>query len=771
MAQNQQLDSLHFDSLDFPYNTEQNPLAEKPRIATGQNTYVTWGGSIAKRPGTVGITGSTFTKRIDRMWLYQTLEATPKVYILASAYNSSTTYWEMYYLRLDAGSPAWTIFTNIRNVNTSQSPHECVIALGHAYIKSRPNAVPDEMYGSIRFDGTGGTVTIDYWGIGQPANQVIMDEATEWNYLTVDVNSFATTINVDNGVTPAAPFNISIDSEIMTVTNKGTGKNWTVTRGVDGTTPTEHYAGVKLRFFSTYTASTRYARAWYTWQYAMAYKTRTGHIGVRSAQITDPASNKSDTGPIKSYRPKFKGYIGSIDVTDTVRVPKGVFFRTTDGGGTFFKLVETTNPGTVGYNLLDEDKYWGTGNTNPLPDEFLSANEIAPSLTSNAPPPTCNPPKVVGVDVIQPYSPIAYYAGRIWFAIDEYLYFSAQEEITMGNPEESFPSGLTGNFFRYQHPVRNIIATTDGLYVLTTNSIHQITGTNRESFNTRPVLENIGVPENQPRAATRMGNAVAFLSSDERILLLEGDKIVTLSDPLGTIFGVAIAAGKEVDFHYYRNGSYEWLVVNNHKGSDTTVSVQRICDLSRSRESGWKDIFWYPAWTVRSTACVTGRIKESETRHRLVWYIWDGTNGRLVYLDDGGGTTFTDADPNSGNAANNYAYSWGTNLFSVPPGNHINALRKSAYNPIFHEVRFERKTFSGDAEPTVTYYVDDNYETAGTTGTVTEPTRRDQSHGYKSLIVPVRTVAQRVAVKFNATTDKGAEFHNLALVWNSEGGS
>jgi len=46
---------------------------------------------------------------------------------------------------------------------------------------------------------------------------------------------------------PDAPFHVLIGTEILEVTNKGTGDNWTATRGAESTTPTAHANGSLVR--------------------------------------------------------------------------------------------------------------------------------------------------------------------------------------------------------------------------------------------------------------------------------------------------------------------------------------------------------------------------------------------------------------------------------------------------------------------------------------------------------------------------------------------
>lgn len=71
-------------------------------------------------------------------------------------------------------------------------------------------------------------------------------------------NDFSTTLNgaIDNATTsltvasatgsPDVQFRIRIDDELMLVTSKGGGLNWTVQRGIEGTTPASHSNGVPV---------------------------------------------------------------------------------------------------------------------------------------------------------------------------------------------------------------------------------------------------------------------------------------------------------------------------------------------------------------------------------------------------------------------------------------------------------------------------------------------------------------------------------------------
>jgi hypothetical protein len=85
-------------------------------------------------------------------------------------------------------------------------------------------------------------------------------------------NDFETTLDggIDGAVTaldvasatgaPAANFRIRVDDELMLVTSKGSGTDWTVERGVEGTTPAAHAGGAVLTHVVTKAGLDQYLR-------------------------------------------------------------------------------------------------------------------------------------------------------------------------------------------------------------------------------------------------------------------------------------------------------------------------------------------------------------------------------------------------------------------------------------------------------------------------------------------------------------------------------
>ena len=122
------LDALELNDLALPYNRALGELVDSPRLVCGKNVYVTSGGKLARRPGTLVVALETIiTKKCKRLVAVETLETPPYVYLLGSFYNTTTSLWEVYWIRLDAATPAWTKLTDVRDVNKSTVPHEFVV--------------------------------------------------------------------------------------------------------------------------------------------------------------------------------------------------------------------------------------------------------------------------------------------------------------------------------------------------------------------------------------------------------------------------------------------------------------------------------------------------------------------------------------------------------------------------------------------------------------------------------------------------------------------
>lgn len=773
MSQNTSWDSIQLEKIDLSYDLSQAELSTDPRFVSGLNAWVTLGGKLCKRPGTTFVNGTvTGAYRIDRLWIYETTETPPQVYLMASMYSNvfGVGTWSLWHTVVDPLG-GWIQVSNIRNINQSTRPHEGVVSRGIFYAKGYPAAGQDKI-GTVLFDGTATALASGaqtrYWGIEAPIVPAALVGAVTNTSAAIDAS--ATALFVTNTISTATPFRITLDYEEMTVTNKGAGLNWTVIRGVNGTTAVAHATNT-LVVWRNWRASSHQVTVNVSWAYTYAYKSLTGQVSNRAPLETNPDKLPSRTGPFKDLIPTFA--LQGTNRADLI--PTIVVFRSSDGGGTYYELEEipNTGPGTIVYydDSFESGISGGTFN-DPLPDNLLDQETKAPTLTSNGVPPAVLAPQITGVDTPISSSPIAFYSGRLWYALGNVVFYSGDEEITLGIPEESWPSGLNGNFFRFQYQVVNVAATTTALYIFTVQTIYQITGTNKETFNVNPIFENYGAPYGQPRAVTAYEDSLIFLSQDYRIIRIKDNTAEVISDPLGDDILDAVNNGAEIDIKFWSNLDKEWIVVAAWDQANPENSREWIFDIKKSKIEAKP--FWSVPWTIQGTAMASGRDSADvdHSQRELLFAIFNPTLGQsLLTKLDASGATASDFIPNTPTEIG-YEFDVVTNVFMVPPGNHVNKLRQPAITPNMYDIALDRLLFDGDTDPKISYYLDDLWTYPITPDMFEEPARRPPSKGYETIIVPVNSVCQHIAIEINKISSKEPfACENLILTFEPDGGT
>ncbi len=735
-------DSLEFEKLDFPYNRIESELSGEPRFIRGRNAYVTLGGKLCKRPGNTEIENTFIAnKRIDRLWIYETLETPPKVYIVASMFDTLLSVWQMWYIRLSDATPAWTQFTSLRQINASTRPHEAVTSKGLLYVKGYPSAASGEKLGTVIMDGTGGTPIIRFWGLLPPTTPMAVVGAVTKTTATITDTGLTLNVSSDTGF-PATPFTIQVEDEQMSVTAGLPGTAWTVTRGFNGTTAAAHDTG-EIVLYRNWAASAHQVDVLVGWAYTYAFKTSTGQVSSRAPLETNLDKLPSRTGPFHDLVPKFT----CTGDADTTNIPNIIIFRSTDGGGTFFELEEIVNPGAGSFQYLDDSFESGvSGGTfnDPVPDSELDQGTRAPTLVSNGPPPTVIAPEVIGTDTPIASTPPASYSARLWIGIGNILFYSGQEEILLGIPEESWPSGINGNFFRFQYPITNIASTSSALYIFTLQGTYELTGTNKETFNVRPIFENLGAPYGHPRALARYEDNLILLTQDFRIGKIRDSELEVLSDPLFTDLIDTANQGAEFDIKFWGDLEKEWIMVAGHNTDDSELSKQWVFDIKKSKME--QKPFWYIPWHMRISAIASGRIIDNLAQRRFVFAMYDQSgNGStcLVKIDPTGrtGSDFFVTDQVG------FDFDAVTNLFLVPAGNHVNKLRQPGVTPDVYGISLDRLIFAGDTDPNIYYFKDDFWTDPISPVQYEDPARRELSKQYKTLIFGIHEVAQHVAVE------------------------
>lgn len=770
MPQYPAYDATAYDNLDFPYNRIENELSETPRLIRGLNTWITRNGKLARRPGTKPMPVGSFNFRVDRTWICETEESPQRLYMIFSAFNNTTNLWELYYQRLSSPTPgAITKFPNTRGCNFSQAPHEASSARGKMFIKGYP-PTSQSFYGSLIFDGSDGIPKFYPWGIPAPTVPARIDALV--NTLNGGITAVALSLIITGpDPYPVVPFTLQIDNEQVSVTAKS-GLTFTITRAFNGTVAAPHLDKTLTVFRNAWATSSFAVYVNLTWRYSYCYESITTQVSSRVPLEFNPSLAPSATGPFANLIPK----IIVRGTADTVNVPFIRIYRTTDGGGRLFYLGKITNTGDANITYSDNTLatlLGTTGFVQPVSDDILTNTTaiICPSTISNDPPPPVVTPKIVGTNEVQLSTPIAYYAGRFWYGIGTKILFSGNEEITDGVPEESWPSGTNGNFYAVKDPVTNLRATSDALYITTINQSYILTGQTLDSFNLRPIYDNVGSPYGHPRAMTRYGNTIVTLTHDFRVALIEGqNEPRTISDPLFTDIVDSSSAGAEFQIEYWADLEKSWIFVCAHRADDPRYSRQWVFDITKAK-SGGNGEFWFTPWTMETTCVAAGRISESSGQRRLIVFFWDAINSKGY---------FSRLDPT---ARETQDYHWDgyqsfdlyftTHLARIKPGNHINGLNIDAMTPNVSFIKFDRTVFtSTEDDPYVYYFLDDFWTDEISSDILTDPPRRNPSKGYKTQYCQINEVAERVAVEMRLINNADPfELQTLAFVFTPTSGA
>ena len=720
-------------------DTEDNDLrlvGQLLETGSSADCYPTPGGSLSSRPAFNTNYLGTSNKhlngyRIDNTWQYLTLPDSAGVvysYLLMSAFRLSTAQWEIFYLPLFGGTTAITACTNTRSINNSLAPHKIGFSRGLAYIKAAPSAASGEKLGTVIFDGSGGSVVYRLWGLLGPTVPARMSGHT--TKLTAADTATSTTITVASTTGFTTPTGtIQIDTDLITYTGTTATTFTGCTHGTSSTQAAAHSLNTRViqRDWST---SAHKVEVNTGWLYAYTWKTAQGQESNRSNIEFNPDLMPSDTLPFFGLRPKMIVQ-GNADTTNITKI---CIYRTTDGGGDFYFLEELTN--SASGDITYEDDSLGTGASSttfedPVPDAKLDTTRVAPSLTSNSPPPTVNPPLVVGTDTPSiNASPIAVYSSRFWYALANMVYFSGDEEIKTGIPEESFPSGVAGNFFRFADRIVSLQSTSSALYILGSRYTYILTGTSKDTFNVRTIASHAGMSEATPFASVSFLDRVAWLSVDGRVFVASGDYVDLISEPI-----IEITRSTSVQFAFFTTTNNQWLCILTTINTQTT-SFLHIYDWTRSVTE--RRDFWYPPWSGKMQSIFTF---ESTVERKLGVAVYDSfataESSGIVVMAFGstGAIGGTDSVRN--------VQTWDSIIFTMaarilpfknPPGNHVNTHAIPQLTTVLEYCKLDFESLGDGGNIGLKVFYDNASLDGGTdvSANQTNPTRRSNSVIYRT---------------------------------------
>lgn len=157
-----------------------------------------------------------------------------------------------------------------------------------------------------------------------------------------------------------------------------------------------------------------------------------------------------------------------------------------NSGGVNETASATVNSGTWQYT--DTGAVFGYPFDLTVPDGELDILIQAPISASNNPPPnTTNP---ITTSVTGTFSLLCFGAGRLWGAVDNYVYFAGGPDVTFGNGNESWPPA---NVFTFPGDVTAIASVPAGIVVFTSDEMWIIYGTSTVTFYSAIYQTNFGV--------------------------------------------------------------------------------------------------------------------------------------------------------------------------------------------------------------------------------------------------------------------------------------
>lgn len=158
----------------------------------------------------------------------------------------------------------------------------------------------------------------------------------------------------------------------------------------------------------------------------------------------------------------------------------------TNSGGVTETHAATVNSGTWTYT--DTGAVYGYPFNATVPDGELDILIEAPIADSNNPPPNTTNPLTTSVDGV--FSLLCYGAGRMWGAVDNFVYFAGGPDVTYGNGNESWPPA---NVFTFPGKVTALASVPAGIIVFTADDMYIIYGTSTTTFYPQVYQKNFGV--------------------------------------------------------------------------------------------------------------------------------------------------------------------------------------------------------------------------------------------------------------------------------------
>jgi len=258
-----------------------------------------------------------------------------------------------------------------------------------------------------------------------------------------------------------------------------------------------------------------------------------------SGHISNPTPPSLSTGNFTS-----KSINVSLTASSDPQVTQIHVYRTKDGGSVYYELPTSPYPNTT--QVI----------TDNAADATLNTLIFWPTI-----PYVLNTPPPLGL------GKMAYHMGRIWGAVGNFVYYSANGDVALGNGNESFPPA---NVFQFPTTVNRLLPYSSGLLVFTADDVWIIYGTSVATFYPMPFQQGVGLLSYN--ALDIQGSNVFLYTTDRQMLSLSSSGIneigYAIGDQLQANFNPAnvhvasIIAGTAEKAVYVSDGSQTWFRCN-----------------------------------------------------------------------------------------------------------------------------------------------------------------------------------------------------------------
>lgn len=276
-----------------------------------------------------------------------------------------------------------------------------------------------------------------------------------------------------------------------------------------------------------------------------------------------PAPTGSEDGGVSTASPTTTitggnaGAVISVTVTGSLdpQVDTIIIWRSKDDGSiaSMFELSEIPNPPPISATVPGTTTF-----TDTQPDTVLNTLIIAPINDANDPPPS-------GLSLL------TWYAGRLWGAVRNIVYFSGGPDTDPGNGEQSWPPA---NNFPVPGNVTALMPTSSGLIIATVDDLWVTTGTTSATF-TAPILwqANFGIPSTN--AFAQDGDNLFLYTSKGQIFHLSSSGLQDIGSFNGKQFAAMTPGNVYVAVH--RSGLDEGVFI-----CDGSANVYRYSQVTGS---------------------------------------------------------------------------------------------------------------------------------------------------------------------------------------------